>query len=1147
MANVDLKSLIATLNPYCNRNLEAAAAMCVNRAHYEVTVEHILLCMLEDAQGDVNNIFLHYGRDPGRLQKALQQALEGFKRGNTGRPVFSPFLIRLIGRAWMIASIDFRMPEVRSGVLLLALLENPARYISGDYADLLESIGQDHLKGHFHDIVHSSVETRQAHAKARASGVSAFSADRASSDEQHGGGADGEGGAPIDDSALGRYGTNFTQRAREDRIDPVFGRDREIRQIIDILARRRKNNPIIVGEAGVGKTALAEGLALRIVEGDVPDVLKGVELIGLDLGLLQAGAGVKGEFEARLKQVIDDVKGSPKPIILFIDEAHTMIGAGGSEGGSDAANLLKPALARGELRTIAATTWTEYKKYFEKDAALSRRFQLVKVDEPNVEDTTIMLRGLRTRYEADHGVIIRDDALRAAAELGARYITGRYHPDKGIDLVDTAAARVRVALSSKPGDLEDAERRVETLTREKEALQRDAENCGMPVEERLGELAEEIAACEVRVAELTAIWEKETEAALAVLEARKEASQYVVDLNGAEPDAAIQGPLRATLFAAIKHLQATQGRDPMVNVEVTPEVIGRVVSDWTGIPLGKMVRDEAGALLELETRLGERIKGQDHALTAVATRIRAAKAGLKNPKSPTGVFLFVGPSGVGKTETALGVADMLFGGERFMTVINMSEFQEKHTVSRLIGSPPGYVGYGEGGVLTEAVRQRPYSVVLLDEVEKAHPEVLNLFYQVFDKGMLADGEGRVIDFKDTIIFLTSNLATDMTMEYTQDGKIRPDPEGLTAHIRPVLSKYFKPALLARMSVVPYYPISADVMGSIVELKLGHLRDRLRESHKMRFDLDPIVVSTIASRCTEVETGARNIDHIINGTLLPKVSTALLRQMAAGPMPEVLRLTIDAHGDFAFEFTKRDGTPMADPGAGTSTADLDVAEAAPSLAPGPVAPVAAKQAAASKPAPVAEQPAPVAVTKGPEPETRPKPVDVPVRVDFLSPDVTDEAAIESAPDTAPPLAGKPEHTEDEAPAAPAPKAAEPKAAEPAPVAAAPTPAPAAPAPQAEAPAAAPAPAAPAAAKAVPAMPDLMALARAALAGIAQGGAAGGNNAVATQAADALSQLSAAARKVGEPEAGPAKTEQEMLEIATRALQDIAAATRRAGEE
>ncbi len=875
MVDVDFKPLIERLNRFCKRSLEAAAGHCVSLAHYEVTVEHCLHVMLEEPSADLQHVLRHFGVDAGRLQKAVLAEIEGLRAGNAGRPVFSPLLVDWIQHAWLLGSIEFRHDEIRSGILLLALVSSPGRFCAGDYPELLEGISRQELKKRFLEATGKSIE------------------DAPRKEPREGG---GEAAARAGESALARYGVDFTGRARKGEIDPVFGRDREIRQMVDILARRRKNNPIVVGEAGVGKTAVVEGLALRVVEGDVPDALKNVEILGLDMGLLQAGASVKGEFENRLKQVIQEVKASPKPIILFIDEAHTLIGAGGSAGGSDAANLLKPALARGELRTVAATTWSEYKKYFEKDAALARRFQLVKLEEPSDEDVVTMLRGLRERYESSHLVVIRDDALAAAAKLGSRYISGRQHPDKGVDLMDTAAARVKIALTAKPDALQDLERSIQTLERELVAHRRDRLQGAPGRDLRINELHQEIEQKRSESARLAERWQKEKKAAAKVIEVRRRLGE-IADAQGKGPELKLQ----EELHAALAELRELQGKNPLTHVEVDPEIVARVVSDWTGIPVGKMVQDQAQALLSFEENLRRRIKGQDPALEIVGRGIRSAKAGLKNPRTPMGVFLFVGPSGVGKTETALGVADLLFGGERFMTTVNMSEFQEKHTVSRLIGSPPGYVGFGEGGVLTEAVRQRPYSVVLLDEVEKADPEVMNLFYQVFDKGMLSDGEGRQIDFKDTVLFLTSNLATDLITESCAGA--RPPVADLVAAIRPVLSKHFKPALLARMTVVPFYPIGADAMREIVRLKLDHLRGRLHESHRMALEHDPRVEEAIAERCTEVETGARNVDHILNGTLLPRISTEILTQMSRGPLPERLRVGLDDRGDFTFGFSR----------------------------------------------------------------------------------------------------------------------------------------------------------------------------------------------------------------------------------------------------
>ncbi|MBI3609836.1 MAG: type VI secretion system ATPase TssH [Nitrospirae bacterium] len=869
MVNVDMKSLLRRLNRFCTRSLEAAAGLCVSRSHYEVSVEHLLLKMAEDPAADIQVISKHFGVDSARLQKYLQGALEEFRAGNAGKPVFSPLLLEWFQESWLIGSIDLGLGEIRSGILLATLVIHPDRYGGGDDFDLLKEISPEELKRKFFEITAGSVE-------ASVPGAGEKAAARAAGDE----------------TALGRFTISFTARARADEIDPVFGRDREIRQMIDILARRRKNNPIVVGEAGVGKTAVVEGMALKVVQGDVPDLLKGVEILGLDMGLLQAGAGVKGEFENRLKSVIEEVKSSPKPIILFIDEAHTLIGAGGSAGMSDAANLLKPALARGELRTIAATTWAEYKKYFEKDAALARRFQLVSLDEPSEEGAVVILRGLREKYESSHKVNILDEAVVAASKMSSRYISGRQLPDKAVDLLDTAAARIKIGLTTRPDVLEDRTRRIQTLEREWAAYRRDESHGAAVDRKRIAEIEKEIAAEREAILKLETRWTEEKKKADLVLAIREKL--------GKETDEQTRARLKKEMEGAKAELQKIQGKDPLLKVEVDSEVIAKVVSDWTGIPVGKMVSDEAASILGLNRRLEERIKGQDQAVEAIARGIRTAKAGLGNPSAPIGVFLFVGPSGVGKTETAVSVADLLFGGERFIVTINMSEFQEKHTVSRLIGSPPGYVGYGEGGILTEAVRQRPYSVVLLDEVEKADPEVMNLFYQVFDKGMLSDGEGRVIDFKNTVIFMTSNLASDLIMAGCSEGD-RPAPEALAGTIRPVLSRHFKPALLARMTIVPFYPLGPDALKEIVTLKLDRVAGRLMESHRMTLNYDPAVIDQITQRCSEVETGARNIDHILQGTLLPKISTEILSRMGAGALPDKLKLGLGSGGDFVIEF------------------------------------------------------------------------------------------------------------------------------------------------------------------------------------------------------------------------------------------------------
>lgn len=899
MVQIDLKQLLGRLNPYVKRALETAAGLSVGRSHYEVAVEHMLLVLADDEQRDLGVILRHHGLDASGLKRGLQRATESFKTGNAGRPVFAPGLIELLTDSWLVGSVELNQQQIRSGAILAALLSSPSRYAMAAWFEELRAIPLGELKAKFRDIV-------------------------ASSSEEPAGAKPGEGGSAAKggelmpaDGALARFTVNFTEQARSGKIDPVFGRDREIRQMIDILGRRRKNNPICVGDPGVGKTAVVEGLALKIAEGDVPDFLKNVELVSLDLGMLQAGAGVKGEFENRLKGIIDEVKASPKPIILFIDEAHMLVGAGASAGGGDAANLLKPALARGELKTVAATTWAEYKKYFEKDPALARRFQLVKLDEPSPLEAITIVRGLRAAYEKSHGVYVRDDAVAAAANLSARYISGRQLPDKAVDVLDTACARVKLSLSTKPATIDDQERRVATLQRELAALERDRTTLGHD-NPRIAEIEDEIARIETEKVEAIAQWEREKALVDRIVALRRElgigpdgmaeAEAKAADNDDDDADGeaeageaeAARKAAEQELQQAVAELEKTRGKTAMIHYEVTADAVGQVISDWTGIPVGSMVKDEAAAILGMATNLRQRIKGQDHAVSALDEGMRAAKAGVNNPGQPMGVFLFVGTSGVGKTELATQLADLLFGGERFLITINMSEFQEKHTVSKLVGAPAGYVGYGEGGLLTEAVRQRPYSVVLLDECEKADPEVLNLFYQVFDKGTLADGEGRVIDFKNTVIILTSNLATDIiTAMGTQE--VKPSTAELTEAIRPSLSRHFKPALLARMQIVPFYPLMPDVLGEIVRLKLNKVGKRLRESQKMRFAYTDAVVEAITARCTDVDTGARNIDHIVNRTLLPEIATEIISRMGDEAAPDSLSVDIDADGNFTYSF------------------------------------------------------------------------------------------------------------------------------------------------------------------------------------------------------------------------------------------------------
>jgi type VI secretion system protein VasG len=866
---VEPKALIRKLTPTATRLLEATVGRAASGGFYEITVEHLLATLLEPDEGDVARILHNWNVDRKKLSARAERALQRMKTGHAGRPLIAERIFTWLEDAWLTASVDLGGTALRTGHLLYQLAASPDRYL-GDVWPELEALPVNEVKRDFETVVAPSPEAMEAQPTVA-----------------------GEGPLPPGASpraeALARFTTNVTQRAREGKIDPIFGRHREIRQVIDILARRRKNNPIVVGEPGVGKTALVEGLALAIAGGDVPEALRNVDLLGLDLGLLQAGASVRGEFENRLKSVIGEVKASPKPIVLFIDEAHTLIGAGGAAGGSDAANLLKPALARGELRTIAATTWSEYKKYFEKDAALERRFQPVKVEEPGEEDAILMLRGLRGVYEKAHGVTIRDEGVVEAVRLSRRYLSGRQLPDKAVDLLDTAAARVKVALQSKPEELVALDLEIAGLERERTALQRDLADGQVRDEGTVVGVEGRMRAAQDRLAALRARFEAE-KAAVEKLRAARAA----VAAPDATPDEA-----RAAIDAAAAELAKVQGEEPLVSAEVDGAAVGRIVASWTGVPVGKMRSDQVKAVLGLEASLAERVRGQPEALRTVAETLRMSHAGIRDPKTPLGVLLFVGPSGVGKTETAIALADALYGGERFTTTLNMSEFQEKHTVSRLIGSPPGYVGYGEGGLLTEAVRQRPYSVVLLDECEKADLEVMNLFYQVFDKGSLTDGEGREVDFKNTLIILTSNLGTDGIMS-AHEGGARPSADEVVKGIRPLLSGHFKPALLARMTVVPFAPLPPEILREIVELKLEGLARRLDASHRVAAAFAPELVEELVRRCTEPETGARNVDHVLRGSLMPILSRAILERLSAGELPRSLAVGLDAQGGFRVE-------------------------------------------------------------------------------------------------------------------------------------------------------------------------------------------------------------------------------------------------------
>ncbi|APY93016.1 type VI secretion system ATPase TssH [Burkholderia pseudomallei] len=883
-----LKTLIAKLNPVCRKATERAASHCFARGHYEVDLEHLFLALLDESTGDVPLVLRASGVDPHALRADLERELERLKTGNTRTPVFSVHLSELFEQAWLIASLDSQIGRIRSGHLLLALLTGPdlaqfAQRMSSQFA----RVRVDDLKHKFDEIAAGSSEAEPRHADAD---VAVPDGAAASGDAPRG---------PSKTPALDTYTTNLTQRAREGKIDPVIGRDAEIRQAIDILMRRRQNNPIMTGEAGVGKTAVVEGLALRIAADDVPPPLRGVALHVLDMGLLQAGASVKGEFENRLKSVIDEVKKSAHPIILFIDEAHTIIGAGGQAGQNDAANLLKPALARGELRTIAATTWSEYKKYFEKDAALARRFQVVKIEEPSEPLAAAMLRGMVALMERHFNVRVLDDAITEAVRLSHRYISGRQLPDKAISVLDTACAKVALAHSSTPAAIDDAKKRIERIDAEIAALEREAAS-GAAHDARLAELREARDADLKALAEDAARYEEEralvTEigALRAELDAARESS---ADGKPVDVDAT-----RAKLAERVDALRARQGNQPMVPLQVDGHVVAEIVASWTGIPLGRMVKDEIETVLNLRDLLGARVIGQDHALGAIAQRVRTATANLEDPNKPRGVFMFVGPSGVGKTETALALADVLYGGERKMITINMSEYQEAHSVSGLKGSPPGYVGYGEGGVLTEAVRRNPYSVVLLDEVEKAHPDVLEMFFQVFDKGAMDDAEGREIDFRNTLIILTSNVGSSAVMQacLNKAPQELPDAETLAETLRPQLYKTFKPAFLGRMKVIPYYPISDDVLAEIIELKLERIRRRIEANHKAAFEWDESLVDAVLARCTEVDSGARNVDHILNGTLLPEIAEHVLSRIADGEA--IVRIAARAAETGEFEYT-----------------------------------------------------------------------------------------------------------------------------------------------------------------------------------------------------------------------------------------------------
>ncbi len=897
MAQIDAKLLFSKLNRPCRQALEQALGLTHSRTHYNVEVEHWLLKLLEIDNSDLQVILRQYDVDTSRLQADVTRMLDRLKTGNSRTPSLSPHVIAWVQEAWSLASLQFEANAIRSGHLITALLTDKAlSAMAHEASSQFARINPEILKADLAKLMESSGETEQA-----------TGSDAAPSEA-----VKGRPGASSS-GALEQYTIDLTARAQSGQIDPVLGRDSEIRQICDILSRRRQNNPILTGEAGVGKTAVVEGFAIRVAAGDVPPLLRGVTIRTLDLGLLQAGAGVRGEFENRLRGVIDDVKASPAPIILFIDEAHTLIGAGGQAGQGDAANLLKPALARGELRTVAATTWAEYKKYFEKDAALARRFQVVKVEEPSEASAIEMMRGLVGTLEDHHEVRILDEAVAESVRLSHRYIAGRQLPDKSVSLLDTACARVAMSQSATPPEIEDLRRRIEQIDVELGILQRESATGSDHAERTAARMSERAEAVE-SLAALDERWEQEKALVADARQVRNriEAAYHVADAAETEPSAKGAGDAgvvpaepegvaedKSRLSALSHELHTLQGETPLVHAVVDGQAVAAVVAAWTGIPVGRMVKDEIEAILSLKETMEQRIIGQSHALDAIAKAIRTSRARLTDERKPIGVFFMVGPSGVGKTETALTLADLLYGGSDAVTVINMSEFKEEHKVSTLMGSPPGYVGYGEGGVLTEAVRRKPYSVVLLDEMEKAHPGVQDVFYQVFDKGMLRDGEGRDIDFKNTVVIMTSNAASDHLMSLCADPETMPDAAGLAEAMRPELLKVFKPAFLGRVTLIPYFPLNDDVLRQIVGLNLEKVRRRVASNYQARFDWSPDVVDGITSRCQETETGARVIEHILSGTMLPELAGHFLSAMAEGRRISAVQISLDEHGNFAY--------------------------------------------------------------------------------------------------------------------------------------------------------------------------------------------------------------------------------------------------------
>jgi len=893
MIAIDLKSLVGKLNEPCRSALEGAAGLCLGRTHYNVEIEHWLLKLLELPDTDINALVEKFDIDAGKLMADINRELDRVKTGNTRAPALSPNVVDLAKNAWMLASVEYNHPQATSAHVLAALLldENLSRSTEISSGEL-KSIAPESLRAVLPSIIGSTTES-----------VSAGVGDTSSIEGPATAG-------PSNTPSLDKFTVNLTHAAKTGKIDPVLGRDEEIRQIIDILIRRRQNNPILTGEAGVGKTAVVEGFALRIASGDMPEPLRGVTVLSLDLGLLQAGASVKGEFENRLKSVISEVKSSPEPIIMFIDEAHTMIGAGGKEGQGDAANLLKPALARGELRTIAATTWAEYKKYFEKDPALTRRFQVVKIDEPDESKAIDMMRAISTMLSDHHRVRIMDEAIVDSVKLSSRYITARQLPDKSVSLLDTACARVALSQSATPAAVEDTRRRISQTEINIRSLERENATLGN-CDERIQELKEENALLESELETQQVQWDKEKEKVVLIraLQGKIEDdfnAQKLSDEDAKKDDAPKKlqddelESIKTELHQLMHELVELQGDSPMIQVSVDGQAIAEVVANWTGIPVGKMMSDEIQGIMNLADRLNDRIIGQRHALDAIAQSIQTSRAGLTDPRKPIGVFFMVGSSGIGKTESALALADLLYGGEHNVTTINMSEFKEEHKTSMLLGAPPGYVGYGEGGVLTEAVRRKPYSIVLLDEMEKAHPGVQDIFYNVFDKGTIKDGEGRDIDFRNTIIIMTSNAGEEHIRAMCAQSEELPDPEVLLDNFRPQLLNYFKPAFLGRTTIIPYYPLSDDDLLKISKINMNRIAKRVNEHYQADFSYDDEVLLHIVARSQEVDTGARNIENILTRTLLPEMASECLSRMAGDESISRIHVGVDDDGKFAYQ-------------------------------------------------------------------------------------------------------------------------------------------------------------------------------------------------------------------------------------------------------